>query len=161
MKLNLFRLGKTFSERIYSPQAVAKLGLPWPGPLSLATINLFPHFCLCPEASVLGALPFIASLAYGSYLTYLRFFGKYSLTCQCPKNYSESRYCRKGPEMLSHKMLPPALSAFVTSCEMVSARRVIYHTNREDGGSGEFGVVRSCLLGNSPSNTTYLWLTRC
>jgi hypothetical protein len=69
LKLNLFRLGKTFSERIYSPQAVAKLGLLWPGPLSQATINLFPHFCRCPGASVLEPSAIIASSAYGSYLT--------------------------------------------------------------------------------------------
>lgn len=42
LKLNLFRLSKTSSERIYSPQAVAKLGLVGPGPFSWATVDSFP-----------------------------------------------------------------------------------------------------------------------
>lgn len=74
LKLNLFRLSKTFSERIYSPQAVAKLGLSGPGSLFCATMDLFPSCWQLPGSHFPGTLNIQSFLSLLDPLLFLQHF---------------------------------------------------------------------------------------
>lgn len=73
-EIEFIQIKQTFSERIYSSQAVAKLGLSGPGSLSWATMDLFPSWWQRPGSQFPETLNIQSFLSLLDSLLFLQHF---------------------------------------------------------------------------------------
>lgn len=164
LKLNSFRLSKTFSERIYSPQAVARLGLSRPGPFSWATVHLFPRCWQRPGGQFPGTLNIQSFLSLlDSFLILQNFLDGLPVGCRfsysCPRKWSPGKDQRASE---SRKTLLPYQSAFDKSQRIDPGKEELCHDNDPEAeGSWEPRVASSCLLRDFSFNAIFLWFARC